>query len=114
MNVVKIGNSEIELRVAKSLEPSVVRTFAGATPLDAEIDALAIPAKPAWLRVCIGLIRWYRRIRSRRIGQRCVFDPSCSRYSELAFRKHGFVGGAVAMLKRLHRCGPEAGGVDIP
>ena len=113
-NVVRIGDMEIDLRVDASLAPSVLRAFAGVTPLDAEVGALAIPTKPFWLWACIRFLRWYRRNRPAHIGQRCVFDPSCSRYAELAFRRRGFFRGALATLGRLRRCRSSAGGVDIP
>lgn len=113
-NVVRIGDAEIDLRVDASLAPSVLRAFAGATPMDAEVDALAVPTKPFWLRACVRILRWYRRSRPARVGQRCVFDPSCSRYAELAFRRRGFFRGALAILGRLRRCRPGAGGVDVP
>jgi len=113
-SVVKVEGAEIDLRVDASLAPSVLRAFAGVTPMDAEVDALAIPMKPFWLRSCIRVLRWYRRRRPPQIGRRCVFDPSCSRYAELAFRHHGFFRGALATLGRLCRCRPGAGGVDLP
>lgn len=111
---VKLGDSEIELRVEESLLPSVLRAFAGSTNHDAQVDAMQIPASPIWLNVCTRMLRWYRMKRSAAIERRCVFDPSCSRYSELAYRKLGFVGGTLATLKRLRRCRPGSGGVDLP
>lgn len=111
---VKVGEINIELRVDPKLAPSVLRAFAGRTSLDSEVDALDIPNSPALTRLSIQILRLYRRFRPASVGSRCVFDPSCSRYSELAFRKHGFFGGLTATFARLHRCKPGAGGVDIP
>jgi putative component of membrane protein insertase Oxa1/YidC/SpoIIIJ protein YidD len=105
---------QIELRVDSSLVPSVLRAFAGTTPLDAEVDVLELPRGPRWLRLCVGFLRWYRSKRPGVIERRCVFDPSCSRYSELAFRRRGFFRGALATLDRLRRCRPGSGGVDVP
>lgn len=113
-NYISIDGVEIELRMDASLAPSALRAFAGMTPMDAEVDALPLPARPLWLRICIHLLRWYRRIRPLHIGHRCVFDPSCSRYSELAFRRRGLLNGCLATLRRLKRCKPGAGGVDVP
>ena len=39
---------------------------------------------------------------------RCSFYPSCSRYSEDAFKKHGIVIGALLTFDRLQRCGFES------
>lgn len=111
---VKLGSSEIEFRVEGLLLPSVLRAFAGTTIRDAEVDVLEIPVSPWWLNVCTRMLRWYRAKRPVAIEKRCVFDPSCSRYSELAYRKLGFVGGTAATLKRLYRCRPGSGGVDVP
>ena len=113
-NIIKMGDDKIELIVDDSLSASVLRAFTGVTPMDAEVDALPVPANPMWLKICINLLRWYRRIRPYSVGHRCVFDPSCSRYSELAFRRLGFFRGVIASMMRLHRCRPGSGGKDIP
>ena len=114
MEKTSIGSAEIELNVDASLAPSVLRAFCGGTPMDFEIDAQPIPEKPLWLNLCVRSLRLYRRLRPVRIGQRCVFDPSCSRYSELAFQRNGFVKGCIATFKRLHRCKSGSGGTDVP
>jgi hypothetical protein len=57
------------------------------TARDFEIQNLPIPQKPVWLQITIRLIRMYQKRISPALGNRCVFDPSCSRYSEMAFRK---------------------------
>src|SRR5882672_9001419 len=104
----------IDLRVDDALAPSVLRALAGRTPRDKSVDGLAIPVKPLWLRLSVALLRWYRSTRPESVGQRCVWDPSCSRYAELAFRNLGFSRGLVATVCRLRRCGPSHGGVDVP
>ena len=113
-HIVKCQGVDIELRVDAPLAPSVLRVFTGTTPMDAEVDVLPIPSRPLWLRICVWLLRCYRSKIPPRIGQRCVFEPSCSRYSELAFRRNGFLNGLLATLGRLYRCRPGFGGIDIP
>lgn len=110
----RIGDIEIDLRVEASLAPSVLRAFAGVTAFDLEVDSLPLPKSPFWLHYCVRLLRWYRTSLSPYLGQRCVLDPSCSRFSELAFRRHGFFKGALATIERLWRCRPGAGGIDVP
>jgi uncharacterized protein len=83
------------------------------TQRDLEIQKLPIPTKPIWLNLIVRLLRFYQNWISPRLGNRCVFDPSCSRYSELAFREKGFVQGFELTLSRLKRCRPENGGIDI-
>jgi putative membrane protein insertion efficiency factor len=41
-----------------------------------------------------------------RIGLRCRFTPTCSRYAETAIVRDGFVRGSWRSLKRIARCGP--------
>ncbi|HCQ16660.1 MAG TPA: membrane protein insertion efficiency factor YidD, partial [Cryomorphaceae bacterium] len=48
-----------------------------------------------------------------RLGNRCVFDPSCSHYAEQAFREKGFFKGVKLTLIRLRRCNPSNGGTDL-
>ncbi|WP_461479024.1 membrane protein insertion efficiency factor YidD [Pararhodobacter aggregans] len=60
------------------------------------------------------LCRLYRRIRPRKIGDRCAFEPSCSRYAEVSFRIFGLRKGAVLTLSRLRRCNAHHGGLDLP
>jgi putative membrane protein insertion efficiency factor len=111
---VNVEGVTIELRVDESLIPSALRAFAGTTSTDAEVDALALPQKPWLLHICVQLLRWYRANISPRIGQRCVFEPSCSRYAELALRRHGLFKGLWLILGRVHRCRPGVGGMDLP
>lgn len=94
--------------------PSAMRLIFGGTALDNEVDELTVPARPRWLCAAVRALRWYRRVRPPVIGQRCVWDPSCSRYAELALRQRGAVRGAMAALVRLWRCRPNKGGVDRP
>ncbi|AUD07522.1 membrane protein insertion efficiency factor YidD [Spirosoma pollinicola] len=75
---------------------------------------MPLPTAPWWLRASVRLFKWYRKRVSPHLGQRCVYEPTCSRYAELALRKHGFSKGLSSSFKRLHRCRPGAGGVDLP
>ncbi|QMW02501.1 membrane protein insertion efficiency factor YidD [Spirosoma foliorum] len=111
---VKVNGIEAHLNLDPALQATVLRALTGTTPLDIEVDALSLPIKPYWLKLCIRLLKWYRLKLSPKLGQRCVYEPSCSRYSELAFRKHGFLKGVAFTTKRLHRCRPSNGGIDLP
>ena len=112
--IVNTDGGSIELRVDESLVPGVLRAFMGTTLLDAEVDALTVPTRPFWMHICVRLLRWYRAKISPRMGQRCVFEPSCSHYAELALRRHGFFKSCLMTCQRLYRCRPGAGGTDIP
>ena len=45
MTRLKVDGIEIDLQVDATLAPSVLRAFAGRTPLDSEVDALEIPVR---------------------------------------------------------------------
>ena len=102
-----------EFEVDERLRPSVERKLRGTTEIDAEISARALPNKPTGVKLSIILLRLYRRLAPRALRCRCVFDPSCSHYSELAFRQHGFLNGVRLTFQRLARCKPGAGGTDF-
>ena len=110
---IKQGKNTFEVCAHERDQIIIQRHFIGHTELDLKIQDLAISSNPLWLNIAIRLIRTYQRRIAPSLGNRCVFDPSCSHYSELAFRSKGFLKGAYFTLKRLHRCRPKNGGVDL-
>ncbi|MCA9857621.1 MAG: membrane protein insertion efficiency factor YidD [Dehalococcoidia bacterium] len=78
------------------------------------MDSCDKPPSGPQRRFAIGALRFYRRHWSPRLGARCVFDPSCSRYAELAIRAHGVRRGVLMTVHRLRRCRPGNGGTDFP
>ena len=56
--------------------------------------------------VILFLIRFYRRFISPMFPPSCRFQPTCSRYCQLAFIKHGFFKGILLSLWRIVRCNP--------
>jgi putative membrane protein insertion efficiency factor len=69
--------------------------------------------------LALGSIHVYQRALAgpaARIGLRCRFTPTCSRYAETVIRNDGVVRGGWRALKRIARCGPwtAAGTVDPP
>lgn len=109
----KIISNNFELNVDECLRPSLERQLTGTTKMDKEIDLLPIPQNPLSIKYGIQLIRFYRKIRPKNIGNRCVFEPSCSHYSEVAIRENGLFRGSILTFKRLLRCRPGNGGVDV-
>jgi putative membrane protein insertion efficiency factor len=51
-----------------------------------------------------------------RVGVRCRFTPSCSRYAEAVIAREGAMRGGWKTVKRIARCGPwtRPGTVDEP
>ena len=109
-----LGDDSIEFRGDPKITPSVLRVLVGKTAMDIDVDNMKTPKSPTWLRFAIGWLRAYRSHVSNRLGRRCVFEPSCSRYAELALRKHGLAVGLAKTLSRLFRCRPGQGGLDLP
>ena len=56
-----------------------------------------------------GLIRFYQWTLSPWLGANCRFDPTCSRYAELAITRFGAWRGGYLALRRLLRCHPWGG-----
>ena len=66
---------------------------------------LALNAQP----IALAGIRAYQRALSplaARVGLRCRFTPTCSRYAEVVIARDGIVRGGWKALKRVARCGP--------
>jgi putative membrane protein insertion efficiency factor len=59
--------------------------------------------------LAIGSIHLYQRTlapAAARIGLRCRFTPTCSRYAETVVTRDGVVRGGFKAVKRIARCGP--------
>jgi uncharacterized protein len=71
-------------------------------------------------RATLGAIRFYRAHGSslaRRLGAECRFQPTCSRYAELAVEKYGVTHGLLKTSVRIARCNPltsRRGEIDYP
>lgn len=102
-----------EFNVDEKLRPSVERKLIGSTFFDREVSTLSLDGIPISIKPVIVFLRLYRKIAPKALRCRCVFDPSCSHYSELAFREHGLINGTWLTFRRLHRCKPGSGGVDF-
>ena len=117
MNVpllVECGGDSFELRVHCTLTATVTRALIGYTALDRYVDELQVPTCLTWRGTAIRCLRWYRCRIGSRLGNRCVWDPSCSRFAELAIREYGPVRATMLVLRRLRRCKPGGGGIDLP
>ena len=69
--------------------------------------------------IAIGSIHFYQRAlapAAARVGLRCRFTPTCSRYAEAVILRDGVVRGGLKAIARVARCGPwtPAGTIDEP
>ena len=60
--------------------------------------------------IAIAPIRFYQRVVSPAIPQRCKYYPSCSEYAAGAVRQYGILRGVVLAGWRLLRCNPLSNG----
>lgn len=82
------------------------------------LSPLALSAETR-VALAVDAIHAYRTVASpmaARLGIRCRFQPTCSRYAEEAIRKYGVFDGSVKAGRRLLRCTPltPMGTVDLP
>lgn len=49
-------------------------------------------------------IKFYQTFISSQDRPACVFEPTCSRYTEMAIKKYGFIKGVIMGADRLQRC----------
>ena len=65
--------------------------------------------------VFIFFISLYRKYISPLKRPTCVFTPTCSAYSIMAYEKYGALYGTFLTVRRILRCHPfSKGGVDYP
>jgi putative membrane protein insertion efficiency factor len=74
------------------------------------------PERQVASRAALSAIRWYQANMSGRLGVKCRFEPSCSKYATAVIERHGFLVGGWRAARRLARCGPwtPMGTVDAP
>jgi putative membrane protein insertion efficiency factor len=93
--------------------------IAGALTGGMILDASRAPADQWSGKASVLAIHAYQRIGSplvARMGVRCRFTPSCSRYGALAIEKYGIARGSWLTARRIARCRPGTpiGTVDYP
>ena len=65
-------------------------------------------------KICIFLIKFYRKYISPYKPACCRFTPTCSQYALDAFEEWGFFRGAFLTLMRILRCHPFCRGGEDP
>lgn len=106
--------SSVEFAIDENMRPRAARTLGVPLEWDVVVDALPPASYKKLAGMFANLCRFYRKLRPQFIGNRCAFEPSCSRYSEMCFRLFGFQKGIVLTMKRLKRCNAQNGGLDLP
>lgn len=73
------------------------------------LDLARPPERQLSARVLLGGISIYRdhgSVWTRRLGVRCRFEPTCSRYAQLVIARDGALVGSLRAGWRILRCGP--------
>ena len=89
--------------------------FAPIVVAAALLTLFAINAQP----LALAAIHGYQRAlapAAARIGLRCRFTPTCSRYAETVIARDGIIRGGLEAIGRIARCGPwtAPGTADAP
>ena len=64
-------------------------------------------------KICIKLIKFYKKYLTSAIKSNCIFEPTCSQYALEAYKKHNFFKASFLTLWRLLRCNSlNKGGFD--
>ncbi len=62
----------------------------------------------------IGCVLLYKALAPMSVRDRCRFEPSCSTYMVMALKKYGAFRGFIKGIRRITRCHPPNGGIDLP
>lgn len=62
----------------------------------------------------ISFVRGYRLLAPKKLRNRCRYTPTCSHYMIVSLRKHILIIGLFKGLRRICRCRPPYGGIDLP
>jgi len=62
----------------------------------------------------IGSVLLYKATAPLSIRDRCRFEPCCSTYMIAAVQKYGLIRGVIKGVRRIMRCKPPNGGIDLP
>ena len=62
----------------------------------------------------IVIVRLYRLLASPSLRNRCRYTPTCSHYMIVSLRKHILIVGLFKGIRRISRCHPPYGGIDMP
>ena len=61
-------------------------------------------------RVLLVLVRVYQLAISPLMANHCRFEPTCSRYAQIAIERHGVFKGSWLAMRRISRCRPGVPG----
>ena len=93
------------------LLPSLLGNTITVVLLIALLSVIGLLALKVLLIVCV---RLYRLLAKPSLRNRCRYTPTCSHYMIVSLRKHILIVGLFRGLRRISRCHPPHGGIDMP
>jgi len=108
------GAEFIDVDVPEEDRPRTLRRLGLKPSLDKAFDERQPNNKSLLGRPFALLCRLYRAVRPRVIGDRCAFEPSCSRYCEYCFETFPLRQALQLSRERLRLCKGDVGGVHLP
>ena len=64
--------------------------------------------------LAIGTVLLYKATAPLSMRDACRFEPTCSPYMIISIRKYGLFRGVYRGIRRIMRCKPPHGGIDLP
>lgn len=64
--------------------------------------------------LAIGTVLLYKAVAPLSMRDACRFEPTCSTYMIISIRKYGLFRGVYRGIRRIMRCKPPNGGIDLP
>ena len=64
--------------------------------------------------LAIGTVLLYKAVAPLSMRDACRFEPTCSTYMIISIRKYGLFRGVYRGMRRIMRCKPPHGGIDLP
>ena len=93
------------------LLPSLLGKTIDVVLVIALLSLVSLCATKVLIIVCV---RLYRLLAKPSLRNRCRFTPTCSHYMIVSLRKHILVVGLFKGIRRISRCHPPNGGIDMP
>lgn len=99
----RYGMWTVGIRGIRVIEPSDPHPISWINASSANSMSRLLTAPLVWI------LRLYQASLSVLLGPACRFEPTCSRYAELALKRFGLARGSWLTIHRLARCHPLGG-----
>lgn len=91
-----------------------LRSVAKVSRLEALATMPFVSSRKPMKKLVFRLVSLYRANAPSRLRNSCRFTPTCSEYMLMAVEKYGVLRGVAMGVRRICRCHPPNGGIDLP